>query len=133
MSEGFPEAREERQEIDDAYPAGYCESDVDFSTHAAPIRPHPIRRRASAFVEVGKAMGRMLARVRGSLRLARGRCPSCRSEAADRCGVCLGHRGPFPVGGDTLARWRWRYETSLSAAAQPALQPVARVAFSRHA
>jgi hypothetical protein len=131
MSEGFSEVRERVEEVGEPFPAGPLGSDADFSTHAAPICPHPLRRRVSVFKEVGRKMGRMLARMRGSLRLARGRCPSCLSEAADHCGVCLGHRGPFPVGADTLARWR--YDTSLAAASQPALEPVARVAFGRHA
>jgi hypothetical protein len=47
--------------------------------------------------------------IRGRVLLARGRCPACRSELPDECGVCLGYRGPFPVEAHTLARWSWRF------------------------
>ena len=74
----------------------------------------------------------MLARMRGSLRLARGRCPSCLSENSEHCGVCLDYRGPFPVGPETLGRWHWRYESTLAAAKLPR-ESVSHVALSRHA
>jgi len=79
-------------------------------------------------------MSRTIARLRGSLRLARGRCPSCRSESHGHCGVCLDHRGPFPVGPETLARWRWRYESELRMSARPLLDPAVHAdPIGRHA
>lgn len=61
-------------------------------------------------------MNAILSRVRGRLRLARGRCPACASEAAEGCGVCLGHQGPFPVEPAQLQRWAFRFEASVPAA-----------------
>jgi len=73
-------------------------------------------------------MSAIMSRVRGRLRLARGRCPACASESTGGCGVCLGHQGPFPVEPAQLQRWAFRFETRLSAAPQQqsqAWQPVA--------
>lgn len=72
-------------------------------------------------------MSAILSRVRGRLRLARGRCPACASEATEGCGVCLGHQGPFPVEPAQLQRWAFRFETHLWAELQKsqAWQPVA--------
>lgn len=58
-------------------------------------------------------MSSTLARVRGRLRLARGRCPACASEAPEGCGVCLGHQGPYPPDSEQMARWAFRFEASL--------------------
>jgi hypothetical protein len=55
-------------------------------------------------------MYRRLARFRGRIRVARGRCPACASESDAPCGVCLGYTGPFPVENETLARWWWRFQ-----------------------
>jgi hypothetical protein len=60
-------------------------------------------------------MNAILSRVRGRLRLARGRCPACSSESAGGCGVCLGHQGPFPVEPAQIQRWAYRFETRLLA------------------
>jgi hypothetical protein len=78
-------------------------------------------------------MVRMLAQMRGSLRLARGRCPSCFSEASEHCDVCLDYRGPFPVDPDMLWRWHWRYESSLAAAKQRPRESVTHATLHRHA
>jgi hypothetical protein len=63
--------------------------------------------------------------IRGRVLLARGRCPACRSELPDDCGVCLGYRGPFPVEPNTLARWSWRFRESGRRASgiEPAWRP----------
>lgn len=47
------------------------------------------------------------------LRLAQGRCPACASELPDDCGVCRGHRAPFPVDAGTLRRWEARFEAGM--------------------
>jgi hypothetical protein len=66
-----------------------------------------------------------IALLRGRVRLARGRCPSCASEstAAVGCGVCRGYQGPFPAEDRTLLRWSWRYDGSLRAPAIAHAQP----------
>jgi hypothetical protein len=72
--------------------------------------------------------------LRGRVRLARGRCPSCASEAraAVACGVCRDFRGPFPAEPRTLQRWSWRFERTLrltpAAAPHPAWSRVAEPA-----
>ena len=60
-------------------------------------------------------MTSLLYRVRGRVRLARGRCPACDSEAPAGCGVCLGHLGPFPVEPERLRRWAFRFESLIGA------------------
>jgi hypothetical protein len=71
--------------------------------------------------------------LRGRMRLARGRCPSCASESpAVACGVCHGYRGPFPAESRTLQRWSSRFEHALrpapATAPQQAWSPVAEPA-----
>jgi hypothetical protein len=76
-------------------------------------------------------MSVIFSRVRGRLRLARGRCPDCASEAPEGCDVCLGHQGPFPVEPAQLRRWARRFETRLWAyrpGTVPAWHPVAETA-----
>jgi hypothetical protein len=68
-------------------------------------------------------MSAILSRVRGRLRLARGRCPACASESTGGCGVCLGHQGPFPVEPAQLQRWAFRFEARRRAEPQPKSQP----------
>jgi hypothetical protein len=53
-----------------------------------------------------------VSQLRGRVRLARGRCPSCASESAsaETCGICRDYRGPFPAEEQTLLRWYWRFE-----------------------
>jgi hypothetical protein len=57
-------------------------------------------------------MRRQIERFRGNLRLARGRCPACSSEAIEGCGVCFGYYGPFPASRETLLRWKFRFHAS---------------------
>jgi len=74
-------------------------------------------------------MSAIMSRVRGRLRLARGRCPACASESTGGCGVCLGHQGPFPVEPAQLQRWAFRFETRLWAEPEQkglTWQPVAK-------
>lgn len=72
--------------------------------------------------------------LRGRVRLARGRCPSCASESRPgvACGVCHDYRGPFPAEARSLQRWSWRFEQALrpapAVAAQPAWSHVAEPA-----
>jgi hypothetical protein len=65
---------------------------------------------------------RVLDRMRGNLRLARGRCPSCNSERAHprTCRTCLGFEGPFPPTEATQARWAGRFARTI------AVRPAAR-------
>jgi hypothetical protein len=49
-------------------------------------------------------------RVRGRLRLLRGRCPACASEAARDCAVCAGYAGPYPPDEGARQRWGSRFE-----------------------
>jgi len=55
-------------------------------------------------------------RVRGRLRLLRGRCPACASEAARDCGVCRGYAGPYPADDGARQRWGSRFEHTLRSA-----------------
>jgi len=73
-----------------------------------------------------------VARIVGRIRLLRGRCPSCNSEAdAARCRTCFGYEGPFPASEATLARWNGRFARIASAPgnAPPTAQPVAAEPF----
>ena len=56
-------------------------------------------------------------RLRGRVRVMRGRCPSCSSDfqAAASCEVCRGYRGPFPAEARTLLRWSGRFGAQLRA------------------
>lgn len=62
-------------------------------------------------------MTAILSRVRGRLRLARGRCPACASESAEGCGICLSHQGPFPVEPAQLQRWAFRFDARVGSGA----------------
>jgi hypothetical protein len=74
--------------------------------------------------------------IRGRVRLARGRCPSCASDAPEGCGVCLGYRGPFPAEDRTRSRWRFRFGHAHRERAFPgpveSLRRLARLATIRH-
>lgn len=56
-------------------------------------------------------MRQLAASIVGRLRLARGRCPACRSEGARLvgCDTCKGYEGPFPASDATQHRWAWRF------------------------
>ena len=71
-------------------------------------------------------------RIRGRIRLARGRCPACDSEsrATASCGVCRGYTGPFPVEEGTLLRWSWRFQVALRPTPTPAPETETAVAWS---
>jgi len=59
-------------------------------------------------------MPHFLARARGRVLLARGRCPACASEAPQGCPVCLGHYGPFPPDSRSLRRWAHRFDETMA-------------------
>jgi hypothetical protein len=76
-------------------------------------------------------MRHFAASIAGRIRLVRGRCPSCASEALSQagCDICLGYAGPFPASAATQRRWSWRFEHRDATASAPRVAPPREISF----